>query len=90
MLKLQSFDTVPMPVAVRSTVEVCGRSIAGIAGSNLDSGMDVLTHVYCVSSGRGFCDGVITHPGKTYRVCMSVCSSSAIPLYTYSGTGRKG
>jgi len=23
---------------------------------------------YCVLSGRGLCDGLITHPGKSYRV----------------------
>ena len=31
----------PMLVAMRSKAEVCGRSIAGIAGSNPAEGMDV-------------------------------------------------
>jgi hypothetical protein len=30
----------PMPVASRSKARVCGRSLAGIAGSNPASGMD--------------------------------------------------
>ena len=31
----------PVPVAARSKVLVCGRSFAGIAGSNSGGGMDV-------------------------------------------------
>jgi hypothetical protein len=31
----------PFPVAERSKASVCGRSLAGIAGSNLAGGMDV-------------------------------------------------
>jgi len=31
----------PIPVAARSKACVCGRSLAGIAGSNLAGGMDV-------------------------------------------------
>ena len=36
-----------IPVIGR-TLKVCGRSIAGIAGSNLAEGMDVLSGVCCV------------------------------------------
>ena len=31
----------PIPVAARSKAWVCGRSVAGIAGSSLTGGMDV-------------------------------------------------
>jgi hypothetical protein len=31
----------PIPVAARSTAWVCGRSLAGIAGSNAAEGMDI-------------------------------------------------
>ena len=31
----------PVPVAARSKAQVCGRSLAGIAGSNTVEGMDV-------------------------------------------------
>ena len=33
--------TLPISVAVQSTALVCGLSIAGIAGSNTDEGMDI-------------------------------------------------
>jgi hypothetical protein len=39
----------PIPVAARSKAWVCGRSLAGIAGSNLAGSMDVfLLLVLCV------------------------------------------
>ena len=27
----------------------------------------------CVLSGRGFCDGLMTCPEKSYRICVCVC-----------------
>jgi hypothetical protein len=43
----------PIPVAAPSTVWVCGRSLAGIAGSNSAGGMDVcLLWVLCVVRSR--------------------------------------
>ena len=44
----------------RSKAWVYDRSIAGILGSNP-------TVVVCVS-GRGLCDGLITHPEESYGV----------------------
>ena len=38
----------PIPVAVRSTARVYGRSLAGNAGSNLARGMDVCVMCYRV------------------------------------------
>jgi hypothetical protein len=58
----------PIPVAARSKAWVCGCSRAGIAGSNLTDDMNV----YCecrVLSNRGLCDGPITRPEESYRVC---------------------
>ena len=48
----------PIPVAVRSNSYVCGRFIAGIAGSNPAEDMDVrllclLCVVYVAASGTG-------------------------------------
>jgi hypothetical protein len=41
--------TLPIPAAARSTAWVCGRSLAGIGGSNPAWGMDVcLLRVLCV------------------------------------------
>ena len=34
-------ESLPIPVAERSKVSVCGRSLAGVAGSNPAWGMDV-------------------------------------------------
>ena len=47
-------------VVARSKAWVYGRSLAGIVGSNP-------TVVVCVS-GRGLCDGLITHPEESYGV----------------------
>jgi hypothetical protein len=66
------WETVPIPVAARSKAWVCGRSLAGIAGSNLAGGMDVCRD-YCVLSGRGLCDWPITRPEESYQVwCVRV------------------
>jgi hypothetical protein len=64
----------PITVAARSKAQVCGRSVAGVADSNLARGMDVcLLCLYVVLScvGRGLCVGLITRPEESYRV--SVC-----------------
>jgi hypothetical protein len=45
----------PIPVAVQSMAWVCGRSLAGIAGSNLTGNMDM--SFVCVLSGTGLRDG---------------------------------
>jgi hypothetical protein len=64
----------PIPVAVWSKAQVCGRLVAGIAGSNPARGMDVcllcLDVLSCV--GRGLGDGLITRPEESYRVSNSV------------------
>ena len=63
----------PVPVAARSKAWVCGRSPAGIAGSNPTGGMDVYC-VCCVLSGRGLCDELISRPEESYRLwCVVVC-----------------
>jgi hypothetical protein len=57
-------------------MRVCGRLVAGIAGSNPAEGMDVcLLCLYVVLScvGTGLCDGLITRPKESYRVCLIVC-----------------
>jgi hypothetical protein len=67
----------PIPVAARSRVWVCSRSVAGIAGSNPTGGMDVCL-LCCLLSGRGLCDGVITRPEESYRVwCVIKCDREA-------------
>jgi hypothetical protein len=40
-------ERVPIPVAARSKAWVCGRSLAGIEGSYLAGGMDVVSIVCC-------------------------------------------
>ena len=63
----------PVPVAMRSKAWVCGRSPAGIVGSNPTGGMDFY-HVYCVLSGSGLCDEPITRPEESYRLwCVVMC-----------------
>ena len=61
-------DDVSIPVAARSKAWVCGRPPAEIVGSNPTGGMDVCRE-YCVLSGRGLCDELITRPEESYRLC---------------------
>jgi hypothetical protein len=61
----------PIPVAARSKAWVCGRSPAEIVFSNPPTprGMVVsLSRKWCVLSGRGLYDGLITRPEESYRV----------------------
>ena len=59
---------VPVPVAARTKAYVCGRSLAEIVGSNPTGGMDVCLCDYCVMSGRGLCDELITCPEESCRL----------------------
>jgi hypothetical protein len=52
------------PMAARSKAWVCGRSLAGIVGSNTAECMEC-----CVLSDRGLCDRLITRPEESYRLC---------------------
>ena len=49
---------------------VCGRSLAGIVGSDPDEGMECCE--CCMLSERGLCNGPIPHPEESYRVCVCV------------------
>jgi len=68
----------PIPVAARSKGWVCGRSLAGIVGSNLtgDGGhwcLSLVSVVCCQVSD--LCVGLTTRPEKSYRVrCVWVWS----------------
>ena len=57
--------------AERSKAWVCGRSVAGIAGSNSAEGTDVVFVVCCV--GSDLCDELITRPEESHRLCVRVC-----------------
>jgi hypothetical protein len=57
-----------MPVAARTKAWVCGRSLAGIVGSNPAGAIDVFFCEWCVLSGRGLCVALVTRPEESYRV----------------------
>jgi hypothetical protein len=59
--------SMPIPVAARFKVQVCGRSPAEIVGSNPTGGMDVCFECF-VLSGRGLCHVLITGPAVSYRL----------------------
>ena len=65
----------PVPVAARSKAWVCGRSLAGIVGSNPTGAHGCLSVVIVVCcTGREVCDGLITRPEESYRLwCVVVC-----------------
>ena len=57
-----------IPVAARYEAWVCGRSLAGIVGSN-PTGAWISVSCDCgVLSGRGLRVGLITRPEESYRV----------------------
>ena len=58
----------PIEEASRHKAWVCGRSLAGIVGSNPSRGIVVCCE-RCVMSGRDLCDGPITCPEESYSVC---------------------
>jgi hypothetical protein len=58
-----------IPVAARSTVWVCSRSLVGITGSNPAGSMYVCLCEYYVLSRRGPCVGLITRLEESYLVC---------------------
>ena len=58
----------PLPVAVRSKAQVYGRGPAEIVSSNTTGGMDICPCEFCVLSGRGLCDELITRPEESYRL----------------------
>jgi hypothetical protein len=64
---------VSIPVAARSKVWICRRTLFGIAGSNPTGSMD-FCHECFVLSDRGLCNELLTHPEKSYQVwlCLSV------------------
>ena len=62
----------PIPVIARGKTWVCGRSLAGIVGSNPAGVMDVCCEC-CVSSGGDLCVGAITRPEESSRHIVSVC-----------------
>jgi hypothetical protein len=62
----------PIPVAKQSKARVCGRSLAGIAGSNLAGSWMSVSCKCCVLSG--LCDRPIPHPEESYRLyCVMWC-----------------
>ena len=54
-------------------VQLCGRSIAAIAGSNPAEGMDICLLCLLCRVGSGLCDELITRPEESYRVRVYVC-----------------
>jgi len=60
-------------------------------GSNPTGGMDVLSVLCCVLSGRGLCDELITRPEKSYRLWyVNVCDLETLRIRRPWPTGEKG
>ena len=55
-----------LSVDARSEAWDCGRSLAGIVGSNVAGGNGCLSCECCVVSGRGLCDETITQSEESY------------------------
>jgi hypothetical protein len=66
-LECRISEPVPIPVVELSKERVCGRSLAGIARVRIPTWawMSVSCKC-CVLSGRGLCNGLITHPEESY------------------------
>jgi len=65
----------PIPMSALSKVRFCGRSLAGIVGSNPVGIMDVSLYCdFCVLSGGGNCVGLIARPEESFRMwCVTEC-----------------
>jgi len=66
----------PVSVAARFEACVCGRWLAGFAGSNPAGAWMFVSCECCVLSGRGVCNGPICRQEESYRcvcVCVFVC-----------------
>jgi hypothetical protein len=62
---------------MRSKAWACGRSLAGIMGSNPAGNMNVCFEC-CMLLGRGLCIGPITRPEESYRLWrVSECDREA-------------
>ena len=60
-------------VAARSRESVRRRSVGGTAGSNrAGHGCLSVCRECCVLSSKDLCDGPITRPDESYRVCLSL------------------
>jgi hypothetical protein len=66
--------------AAWSKAWVCGRLLAGIAGSNSAGSMDVSCEC-CVLSCTGLCHGLITRSEESYRLCVCVCVCVCVTEY---------
>jgi hypothetical protein len=74
----------PIPVAMRSKAQICGRALSGSMGLNPTRGMDVCLLRMLVLSGRGLCNEPIRHPEESYRLwCLSECDQVKKNLNTY-------
>ena len=61
-------------MAARSKAWVCGRSLAGIVGSNPARAWMSVSCECSVLLGRGLCNELITRPDESYRLwCAVVC-----------------
>jgi hypothetical protein len=76
---LWTLSVMPIPMAARSTAWVCGRSLAGIVGSNPAGGMDVcLLWMLCVVRYRSLRRA--NHSSREVLpsvVCLSQCDREA-------------
>ena len=71
----------PIPLAARSKAWVCGRSLAGIVGSNPTVGINVCFIVCCQV-------GLITRPEEAYRLwCVVVCDHESSTVMRPCPTG---
>jgi hypothetical protein len=69
---IQVRRTLTIPVAARSKMRVCGRTIAWIVGSNPAGAWMHISSECCVVSSWRRCDGPATRPDKSYRVWCGV------------------
>jgi hypothetical protein len=67
-----------------AVVWVCGRSLAGTAGSNPPGGMDVYCELLCVVRYVSATGRSLLQRSSTECVCNWVRSGARINLYTYN------
>jgi len=62
-----------LTVGMRSEAWICGLLLLELQATMLLGSWMAISFQCCLMLGRDFCDGPISHPEESYRVCVCVC-----------------
>ena len=62
-----------LTVGMQSKAWICGLLLLELQATILLGSWMAISFQCCLMLGRDFCDGPISHPEESYRVCLCVC-----------------